>query len=145
MTLRGIKVGFLKTITILMLTSTLVACGGSGGGSSDTVTTVTIPSQNSATSDSSGLVTVSGKAVANSMITVTFPDGSQEKKLADSNGNYTIASTIPQNSGTISISSDSQGNTSDPASVEFTANLDSTAVLKALYKATGVMPYLNLH
>ena len=143
MTLRGIKVGFFKTIAIIMLTSTLVACGGSGGGSSGTTPTVTTPSGTSITSGITGLVTVSGKATANTIIMITFPDGSVQETTTDSNGNYSLVSSAPQNSGLISISNfDDQGNSSAAASELFTADIESTEVLKALYKATGVMPEL---
>ena len=139
--LKGITVGILKTITILILTSSLVACGG--GSSKSTVTLIT-PSGTSTNANSSSYVTVSGKATPNSEVNVIFPDGSQQKTTADATGNYSLVSDAPQNSGSIIVNSeDSQGNTSDSDSVEFVANLDSVEVLKALYKSTGEMPALT--
>ncbi|MEH6455461.1 MAG: Ig-like domain-containing protein [Cocleimonas sp.] len=136
---------FLKSIAILFITSTLVACGGSGGGggSSDPGVTPETPTS-SVSADNNGVLTVSGKALANSTITVTFPDGSTQQTTTDSNGNYTLVGDIAQATGQVTITvTDNNGNTSDPSEETFTADLESKDVLKALYKATGVMPELS--
>ena len=130
---------------MLVISTALVACGGGNSSNSDSggITIIT-PTDNTTTADSSGLLTVSGKAAPNSTVTATFPDGSQQQTTADSDGNYSLTSEVAQKSGSVSISSDDgQGNTSDSVEVAFNANLDSVDVLKAIYKASGEMPELS--
>ncbi len=103
-----------------------ISCIASDPNDSDIISVAFIvkpitPSNTSITHDNLGLVTISGKAGPNSTITVIFPDGSQQQTTADNNGNYSLVSTAPQNSGSVSISSeDAQGNDSDVISVAFT-------------------------
>ena len=152
--------GILKPLSIAILTSTIVACGGGGNGSSNTASgsdaststpdvstplpALIIPTDNTTNADTNGLVTVAGRAAPGSTITVTFPDGSQEQTTANSTGEYSLTSTAPQNSGEVSISSaNSDGVSTSPAVTDFKADLDSVSVLKALYKSTGEMPELS--
>ena len=143
--LRGIIVRFFKLITVLILTSTLIACGGSGGGG-DTTTppVIDIPTPTSnITADNNGLLTVTGIALPDTTITVTFPDGSTEQTSTNSLGAYALTSDIAQASGQVTVTAaDDNGNTSNPLAQAFTADLESKLVLKALYKATGEMPEL---
>ena len=126
---------------LVLLATVLTACDG--GGSTKAVKPNT-PTANTATSNDSGLVSVSGKADAGSTITVTFPDGSQQTTIANSAGNYSLTSNKAQTSGTITISStDSQGNKSANSSIKFTADLDNPNTIKAIYLATGTMPELS--
>lgn len=112
--------GFFKIIIILGLTFSLVACGG-GGKSSNDIEMVS-PSETAISSNSNtGLVTISGKAEPNSIVTVTFPDGSKQETTADDNGNYSLVSASPQSSGSVSISSENEeGDSSDSISETFT-------------------------
>ena len=136
--------GFLKSISILLLMTTLVACGGSGEGTSS-IPEVTLDTPTSfVNADNKGLITIYGNAKANSTISITFPDGSTQKATTDSDGNYSLESFAPQSNGQIIVTvTDSDGNSSVPSEQSFTADLDSIEVLKALYKATGVMPELS--
>ena len=133
----------LKSIAILMLTSTLVACGGGSGSTSTPRVTLDTPTS-SINADGNGVVSVSGKTIPNSTITVTFPDGSSPTTTSDSSGNYSRLSNVAQASGQITVTvTDNDGNSSNPLEQTFTADLESEIVLKAVYKATGVMPALS--
>lgn len=135
--------GFLKSVSTLLLVSTLVACGSNGGGGSPSPG-VTVESPTSTlNADSMGKLTVSGKATSNSTVTITFPDGSKKVTTADSSGNYSSTSSKAQDSGEVFVVvTDTDGNSSTPSEKSFTADLDSIVVLKAIYKETGEMPEL---
>jgi len=139
-------VNITKSIIVLFFTSILAACGGGGDSTSTPINPpVFIPPPSSDVSaDDNGLLTVSGRASPNTTITVTFPDGSTKQTTANSFGDYSLVSDVAQASGEVSISAaDNEGNSSAPNTEAFSANLDSTKVLKALYKATGEMPELS--
>lgn len=126
-------------ICIFIISLGLASCGG--GGSNDNSgdpapSTPAAPSIVSTNSDSSGLITIQGRAVANTIITVTFPDKSQITTTADQNGDFTISSNNTQSYGDITVNStNSEGGTSS-------TTISSDIVLKTLYKETGMMPDL---
>jgi len=84
---------FSRSISVLVLATTLAACGGNGGGGSPEVN-VTAPSDNSSRSSKSGLLVVSGKAASGSTVEVTFPDGSKKSILVGSSGTYSLSSEV---------------------------------------------------
>jgi len=133
----------IKRLTIFVLLATVITACGGGGGSSNKAINTNIPTANTPVSDNNGLVSVSGKAKANSTITVTFPDGSQQTTNADDAGNYSLTSNKAQASGTITVNStDDQGNKSASSTITYTAKANNPNTLKAIYLATGTMPEL---
>ncbi|HGP4332645.1 TPA: Ig-like domain-containing protein, partial [Pseudomonas aeruginosa] len=69
-----------------------------------------------------GRATLKGKAEPNSLVTVTFTDGSQEDVRVSSGGDFTLTSAVAQNTaGNISaVAKDAAGNVSTPATTVFT-------------------------
>ncbi|HBO4955885.1 TPA: FG-GAP repeat protein, partial [Pseudomonas aeruginosa] len=69
-----------------------------------------------------GRATLKGKAEPNSLVTVTFTDGSQEDVRVSSSGDFTLTSAVAQNTaGNISVvAKDAAGNVSTPATTVFT-------------------------
>ena len=124
-------------IALLFLAISLSACGGGSGGSN----TVVNPSSIISVAGTDARVTVSGKTKPDSSVLITFPSGETKTIVADSKGDFNYTSLEPQPSGSISIES-TNGSDSATTISQFTADLDSITVLKALYKATGVMPEL---
>ncbi len=126
-----------KRLGVLVLLTTLVACGG---GSAPTVIDKAAPSapeSNTPTASSNGSITVTGTAEAGSTVTAIFPDGSQKTATADANGNYSITSPPSQPSGDVKVTStDADGNISEPAIVM------GKDTAKSIYLATGTMPEL---
>ncbi|QCI12532.1 BapA prefix-like domain-containing protein [Pseudomonas putida] len=77
------------------------------------------------TPNSDGGLTVSGSAEAGSSVTVTFPDGSTDTVMADSDGSYSATTSVPQTSGEVSATAtDAAGNTGPAGSLAYA---DSTA------------------
>ncbi len=67
-----------------------------------------------------GQLTVTGTAEAGTVATVTFPDGSTVNVPVDENGNFVAVSETPQTSGGVTaVSTDDDGNVSDPAEGDF--------------------------
>ncbi len=97
--------GIFKSVVILLILSTLTACGGGKSTSTDTNAPV-IPEQVNTSElavSASGVISIDGKALPNSVVNITFPDGSKETVTADSEGNYTATSTHSQPSGNTTI------------------------------------------
>ena len=118
-----------RVFIFILISSFLIAsCSGGDNGGAPADTTAPDATTNTTVSVAfNGLLTVSGKAEANSTVIITFPDGSQKTTTADANGDYHVVSTLPQATGDISIvSKDAAGNAS-PATVE--AYVDNTAPL----------------
>ena len=109
--------GISKTISTLVLAATLTACGSGGGNNTDT-SAPAAPTTSGVTNASDGSITIAGTAEANSTVEVTFPDGSKNTVIANSNGSYSLTSAPLQPSGNVAITStDSGGNTSGATTV----------------------------
>lgn len=80
------------------------------------------PSITGSTQDgTTGLVTVTGTALPNAPVTVTFPDGSTKQVTADASGAFSAESDTVQTSGAVSATQTApNGNTSDPGTATFT-------------------------
>ncbi|MCS8296328.1 Ig-like domain-containing protein [Pseudomonas aeruginosa] len=86
------------------------------------VTAPTAPTGLTAVTEANGRATLKGKAEPNSLVTVTFTDGSQEDVRVSSGGDFTLTSAVAQNTaGNISaVAKDAAGNVSTPATTVFT-------------------------
>jgi len=125
---------------IVLSTLLLAACGGGGEITTIDTTAPNAPSSINISTASDGSITVTGLAEANSTVTVTFPDGSQESATADSNGNinFPLTTILTQPSGDIQITStDSDDNVSDVSVISL------ETVIRSIYLATGTMPELS--
>lgn len=114
--------GYLRTIISILLLVSLTACGGGGSTSNSSTNNNPVlpesPTETVLSRSDTGAITVSGKAKADSTITITFPDGSIIEVTADANGNYSATSTHSQPVGdTTIISTDSDNNSSKPTVV----------------------------
>ncbi|WP_299875761.1 hypothetical protein [uncultured Cocleimonas sp.] len=96
----------IKSVLLLLVFSTLTACGGGKSSSSDDTVTPVIPEQINTSElavSASGVITISGQASPNSVVNITFPDGSKETVTTDSDGNYSATSTHSQPPGDTTI------------------------------------------
>ncbi|MGY2337502.1 Ig-like domain-containing protein, partial [Pseudomonas sp. SDO5511_1_S431] len=76
-----------------------------------------------AVTKSNGGVTVSGKAEANSTVTVTTPDGKSHNVRVDGNGNFKLDVNEPQPNGKVTaVATDAAGNKSAPTTVDYVAD-----------------------
>lgn len=100
--LGGLAIGVVGTIS------------GRDGNSTDT-TAPSSPSLSISNYDNDGKPTASGIAEPNSIITITWSDGTKSSTKADNNGNYSIKSSFIQLDGDISVTAtDASGNESTP-------------------------------
>ncbi len=130
-------VSTVKKVTVFMLLTALVACGGGA----PTIIDTAAPKSNTPTSSSNGSITITGTAEAGSTVTAIFPDGSLRSTTANASGDYSLTSVPSQPDGNIIITStDTDGNTSAPTNI---ASNDSLGAIKANYLVTGIMPPLS--
>lgn len=93
----------LKSVLFVLVFSTLTACGGGKSKSTDTPVVPVQLNSSELSVSASGVITISGNALPNSEVNITFPDGSKETVTADSDGNYTATSTHSQPAGNTTI------------------------------------------
>ncbi len=98
-------------------------------GNSSTDTTVAfadntvpdVPTINTPSQDAAGLLTVTGTGEPGATVTVTFPDGTTGTATVAADGSYTVTSTTPQTSGTVTASqTDAAGNESGTETFDYT-------------------------
>ncbi|MFA9441754.1 Ig-like domain-containing protein, partial [Uliginosibacterium sp. sgz301328] len=89
------------------------------------------------TANEDGGLTVSGTAEPGSTVTVTYPDGSTGTATADADGNYSVTTTVPQTTGTVTATAtDAAENTSAPTGVSYTdTNAPLTPVVHVMPNA----------
>ena len=111
------------SLIIIMFVS---ACGGSGSSPATPppVSIDTTPPNTptiSITQNTSGTVSISGSAEANSSVTITFPDGQTSTTNSTGSGQYgPVTSELPQPNGEVSTTAtDQAGNTSTPATASY--------------------------
>ncbi len=105
--LGGLAIGVVGTIS------------GIGGNSAD-ITAPISPSLSISNYDNDGKPTASGIAEPNSIITITWSDGTKSSTKADNNGNYSIKSSSIQLDGDVSVTAtDASGNESTPFLVTY--------------------------
>jgi hypothetical protein len=94
--------------------------GGGGGGNNADTTAPNSPILSISDDDNDGMPTASGTAEANSIITITWSDGTKSSTTADSNGKYSIEASKVQLSGDISATAtDASGNESASTLVSY--------------------------
>lgn len=105
--LGGLAIGVVGTIS------------GMGGNSAD-ITAPSSPSLSISNYDNDGKPTASGIAEPNSIITITWSDGTKSSVKADNNGKYSIKSSYIQLDGDVSVTAtDASGNESTPFLVTY--------------------------
>ncbi|MEM5332212.1 Ig-like domain-containing protein, partial [Paraburkholderia sp. JHI2823] len=109
--------------TYTVIAQVIDQAGNVGQSATQTVvikTSTTAPTV-SLTPNADGTLTASGAAESGSKVTVTWHDGSTTSATADASGHYTVTSSTPQTTGTLSATaSDVAGNVSTPTQATWT-------------------------
>ncbi|MDR0458241.1 MAG: Ig-like domain-containing protein, partial [Burkholderiaceae bacterium] len=69
--------------------------------------------------DPDGTITASGTTDAGNTVNVTFPDGSTASTTADSNGDYSVQSALPQTTGQVAAQAINSNGPSGPTTVDY--------------------------
>ncbi len=117
--------------------NTTIISISSNGSETMIISPTEAPSISNLKANSNGSLTITGKAAADSAITAIFPDGNTEIVNTNSSGNYNVTSRASQPMGNVFLTSTYKGVTSAPTIIE------SKAIEKVLYLATGVVPKLS--